>query len=210
MRSIHRLPCPTGLRPQAALNGGRGSTSLLLAGVRLRRDLGGWDATRDFWWIAGRECSLKLTVQLVVNFSLFALLARHIFLWHCATSVLSSVTAPRRYDLMSRREIGIRWPAAERRRLSGHKQRTLWLQARSSRLRRAVFPRFVQRENDWRDYRCRYLGRPEPIWRRGECCGEDGRKRAQQNVIRAQTRRASSRSWSVLYCRVGSPLRLVS
>src|SRR5437879_3678205 len=88
------------------MEGGCGSTSLLVAGGRLRRDLGAWDATRDFWWIAGRECFLKLTVQLVVNFSFFALLARLIVLWHCATSVLSSVTAPRRYDLTSWRENG--------------------------------------------------------------------------------------------------------
>ena len=84
MRSIRRLPYLTGLRPQAPVTeGGCGSTSLLVVGVRLRRDLGGWDATRDFWWIAGRECFLELTVQLVINFSLFALLARFILLWHC-------------------------------------------------------------------------------------------------------------------------------
>src|SRR5256885_115960 len=117
MRSIHRLPCPTGLRPQApSTEGGCGSTSLLVAGDRLRRDLGCWDATRDFWWIAGRECFLKLTIQLVVNFSLFALLARLIFPWHCATSVLSSVPAPRRYDLTSWRENGQPSTAASARR----------------------------------------------------------------------------------------------
>jgi hypothetical protein len=49
--------------------------------------LGGWGAARDFWWIAGRERFLKLAVQLLVKFPLFALLARLFLLMHNATSV---------------------------------------------------------------------------------------------------------------------------
>jgi hypothetical protein len=30
---------------------------------------------------------------------------------------------------------------------------------------------------------CRYLGGPDPIWCRGERCGEEDCKRAEQNVI---------------------------
>lgn len=58
-----------------------------------RGDLGGWVTTRDFWWIAGRKCSLKLAVQLVIKFSFFALFPRLLSSRHCTACVLGSLTA---------------------------------------------------------------------------------------------------------------------
>jgi hypothetical protein len=55
--------------------------------VRLRRDLGGRDAARDLWWIAGREGFFQLPVQFVVQFLFFALLACFFFLRHSVASL---------------------------------------------------------------------------------------------------------------------------
>jgi hypothetical protein len=116
-------------------------------------------------------------VQLVVNFSLFELFARLIFLSHCATSVLSSVTAPQRYDLTTRGANGISSRPLSGGPLPGHKHRVFVatrgvplgfgepvpaLRAAGERVERLWTP---------------ISGAGQcPIWRRGECCGKDGRQ----------------------------------
>jgi hypothetical protein len=107
--------------------------------------LGGWATTRDFWWIAGRECFLKLTVQLVIKFLFFALFARLFFLRHCVTSVLGSLPV-RRYDPHSGKSMAPAGQALSRGGYLARSSAPLWLQG-------AFFSTPASAAgSDWKDY----------------------------------------------------------
>ena len=119
-------PAPRLARECPQLTPRLGQSSSFAASDGPRGDLGGWATTRDFWWIAGRKCFLKLTVQLVIKFPFFALFSRLFFLRHRATSILGPLTV-RRYDPHSGKSMA---PAGQALSSGGYPARSsapLWL-----------------------------------------------------------------------------------
>jgi hypothetical protein len=140
-------PASMGLRPRVSSTdaAARPVFCSFAASAGPRGDLGGWATTRDFWWIAGWECFLKLTVQLVIKLPFFALFSRLFFLRHCATSVLGFLDCATIRPSLTKTH-GTRRPGAEQRRLPGQKQCAFMAPGH------ILFDGGEAEASDWKDY----------------------------------------------------------